>query len=75
MEKNQFVLQLSEDVAVDLALMSDQDWKRIKNDTKFLMKSGHTKDPCKAYIAAFIVYLIDLDILSEPYDATKHKFV
>ena len=75
MEKNQFVLHLSEDTAVDLALLSDHDIKRIKDDTKFLMKSGHTKDPALAYLAAFIVYLKDIEILSEPFNSETDKFM
>jgi hypothetical protein len=74
-EKNQFVIHLNEDTPVDIALISDHDWKRIKNDTKFLMKSGHTKDPAQAYIAAFIVYLKDLEKLKEPYNCNKHCFI
>ncbi len=75
MEKNQFVIHINEETAVDLALMTDQDWKRIKNDTKFLMKTGHTKDPAQAYIAAFIVYLKDVEKLSEPFNSKIHKFI
>lgn len=39
------------------------------------MKTGHTKDPAQAYIAAFIVYLKDLEALSEPFDSKIHKFI
>ncbi len=39
------------------------------------MSTGHTRDPAQAYIAAFIVYLKDLEKLSEPYDSSKHIFV
>lgn len=75
MKKNQFVIHLSEDTAVDLALMTAKDWATIKNDTKYLMQNGIEKDPCKAYIASFIVYLKSLDQLIEPYDSKKHKFI
>ena len=75
MEKNQFVIHINDETAIDLALMTDHDWKRIKSDTKFLMKSGHTKDPAQAYIAAFIVYLKDVERLAEPFDSKIHKFI
>ena len=75
MEKDQFVIHLNADTPVDIALISERDWKRIKTDTKFLMSTGHTRDPAQAYIAAFIVYLKDLEKLSEPYDSSKHIFV
>jgi hypothetical protein len=74
-EKNQFVIHLNADTPIDIALISDRDWKRIKTDTKFLMKTGHAKDPAQAYIAAFIVYLKDLEKLSMAYDSSKHTFI
>lgn len=75
MEKNQFVIHINEDTPVDLAMLSAHDWARIKNDAKFMIKSGNAKDPAQAYLAAFIVYLKDIELLAEPYNCNKHCFI
>lgn len=75
MEKNQFVIHINEDTPVDLALLTPHDWRRIKNDAKFMIQSGHAKDPAQAYLAAFICYLHDIEKLAEPYNCNKHCFI
>ena len=75
MEKNQFVIHLGEDTPVDLALLTDKDWKRIKADAKFMLVHGHAKDPAQAYLAAFVCLLKDIELLSEPYNCNKHCFI
>lgn len=75
MDKEQFIFQVSEDVAIDVATISPADWKRIKADVKFLLQSKQCDDIGQAYISAFLVYIQDVSALAEKYDPDKHKFM
>lgn len=75
MEEGSFLFHISDEVIIDLAKISQRDWNRIKNDVKFFLKSKQCNDIGKAYICAFLVYIQDLEALSEPYNPDKHKFV
>lgn len=74
MHQGQFIFEISEEVKIDIATISKEDWKRIQNDVKFLLKSKQCNDIGKAYICAFLVYIQDVSALAEPYDSDKHKF-
>lgn len=73
MESGKFVYQITDEVHIDVATISKKDWDRIKNDVKFLMQSKQFDDIGRAYVAAFLAYLIDIVELSESYDPTRHK--
>ena len=73
MDKGQFVFQVTDEIEVDMATMSDSDWKRIKADVKFLMQSKQCDDIGKAYICAFLVFVQDVGLLAEPFDPAIHK--
>lgn len=72
--KEPFIIYLDEEFFIDLRKINKTDWEKIKNDVKFFMQSGHTKDIGKAYIAAFFVYLEDIAALSAPFDPDKDLF-
>lgn len=73
MDKGQFVFQITNEIEVDIASLSDSDWKRIKADVKFLMQSKQCDDIGRAYICAFLVFVQDIEILAEPFDSAIHK--
>lgn len=68
MKEGVYFLILSEDVVIDLATVSDMDWIKIKRTVKLLIESDETKDVGKAYIAAFLLFAQDLEMLSIPFD-------
>jgi hypothetical protein len=65
MKRNSFVLCISEDTPIDLALMSEQDLLRIKTDSMYLQLNEIVKDETLATLAAFVVYLKDLEQLTD----------
>ncbi len=68
MKENFYILPLSEDVVIDLATISDMDWIKIKRDVKLIIETDETKDVGKAYIAAFLLYVQDIGVLSVPFN-------
>lgn len=68
MKENIYILPLSEDVVIDLATISLADWAKIKRDVKLIIETGETKDVGKAYIAAFLLYVQDVGVLSIPFN-------
>lgn len=72
--KETFVYQLSDEIIVDLGNFTETDWNKIKKDVQIIMKSKQTDTIGVAYIAAFIMYLYELEIMSDPYDPKKHWF-
>lgn len=73
-EKGQFIYQLSEDVIIDLGSIDDRTWSDIKRNVKTIMAAKQTDEIGMAYIAAFIIYLSELDALSKPYDKDTDLF-
>lgn len=68
MKEGIYYLWLSDDIVIDLATIPDMDWIKIKRTVRSLMESDETKDPGKAYIAAFLLYVQDVGVLSIPFD-------
>jgi hypothetical protein len=71
--KNTFIYQSGE-IVVDLADIDENTWKKIQSDCRLIMLQKQTDNVGVAYIAAFLLYLYELDLLSEPFDSTIHKF-
>jgi hypothetical protein len=74
-KKNTFVIHLNEDTAVDIALMTDNDLNRIKQDAAWLESTGKITDPNLASIAAFIVYLKDVETLTDIFNPDVDKYM
>ena len=55
-------------MVIDLALISDNDWQKIKTSVRQLLKDKETDDIGMAYIIAFVFYIEELSMLSIPYD-------
>lgn len=72
-KKNKYILMLGPDTPVDLGELTKTDWKQIKEIAKQITIAGESKDPCSAYVAAFITYLNDISLLAEPFDPDYHK--
>lgn len=73
MKEGVYYIALSEDIVIDLATVSDMDWIKIKRTVKLLIESDETKDVGKAYIAAFLLYVQDMGMLSIPFDEDEDK--
>ena len=71
--KNTFIYQSGE-IVVDLADIDENTWNKIQSDCRLIMLQKQTDNVGVAYIAAFLLYLYELDLLSEPFDSTIHKF-
>ena len=67
-EKGQFVYFVTEEICIDLGEIDDDTWKVFKLNVKEIMKSKQTDEIGMAYIAAFLIYLGEIQMLSEPYD-------
>ena len=68
MKEGVYYIYLTDDIVIDLATVSDMDWIKIKRTVKLLIESDETKDVGKAYIAAFLLYIQDVGLLSMPFD-------
>lgn len=73
MEKGRFVIQITEDYAIDLATIELDAWLAIKRNVTHMMRTKQIEDPGKAYIAAFLVYMQDVEMLMTEFDETKDK--
>lgn len=70
---NTFIYQSGE-LVFDLANIDEPTWQKIQNDCRLIMLQKQTDNVGVAYIAAFLLFLYELDLLSEPFDSNKHKF-
>jgi hypothetical protein len=58
---------ISPDVAIDLADIPEQEWDVIKKRARDIILRQETKDPIIAYIASFVAYVQDLQLLCDPF--------
>ena len=75
MDKNQFIFAINDDVQIDIATISDKDFKRIKDDVRFLINSKQCSDIGKAYICAFLLYIQDVTAMATPFNPEKDLFM
>ncbi len=71
----QFVLQISQDLIIDLSMIDKHSWLKLRATVKRLMQDGQIKDPGMAYIAAFLIYVQDLEMLMPEYDPKRDKMM
>lgn len=73
-EKNTFVFYLSDEICVDLGDLSPNAWDGIKKNVRIILAAKQTDDIGLAYIAAFMLYLSELDMMSIPYNPKEDLF-
>jgi len=73
-KSGKYQIVISPEIAIDLSDIPYDEWLKIKARAKDIILSQETKDPILAYIASFVIYVQDLQILSEPYDPDQHHF-
>ncbi len=75
MKQGQFVLQISQDLIIDLAAIDKHSWDKLKETVKLLLESRQCDHPGMAYIAAFLMYIQDLEMLMPDYDPSHDKMM
>ncbi len=75
MIRGQFVLQISQDLIIDLAAIDKHSWDKLKASVKLLLESRQCDNPGMAYIAAFLMYVQDLEALMPEYDPSKDRMM
>lgn len=73
MKEGVYYLYLTDDLCIDIATIPDMDWIKIKRTVRSLIETDETKDVGKAYIAAFLLYVQDIGVLSIPFDEDEDK--
>lgn len=72
--KGQFIFHMTDEIVVDLGEISENTWSGIKENVRVVMAANQTDEIGMAYIAAFIMYLAELDMMSIPYDSKVDLF-
>jgi hypothetical protein len=63
-----FVYFVSDEIVIDLGKMDDATWKKIKKNVQVIMKANQTDEIGMAYIAAFLIYLGEIEMMSAAFD-------
>ena len=70
--RGKYQIVISPDQVIDLADISEQEFNQFKKLAQQIMANKETDTVIMAYLAAFTVYVMDLQILAEEFDPDKH---
>lgn len=75
MKSGKYLLNLSPDCIIDIATIDDKSWSSIKKNVRHFMNTKEFSDIGKAYIAAFFIYVEEIDLLIPEFDPRFDKFM
>lgn len=72
--KGKFFYIINPEMVIDMGEISETDWAKIKKTTREMLDKKETDEIGMAYIIAFIFYIAELELLSEPYNSDQDLF-
>jgi len=67
-EKGYFFFELSSTEVLDLAELSKSDWREIEKRAKIVLAAKQTSNSKIAFVAAFMNFMMEKQVLSKPFE-------
>ena len=71
--RNKYQIVIGPESHIDLADISKQELDAMSKMAKEIINSNESDSIVLAYLAAFVVYITDMQLLTEEYDPVQHK--
>jgi hypothetical protein len=71
--RNKYQIVIGPESHIDLADISKQELDAMSKMAKEIINSNESDSIVLAYLAAFVVYITDMQLLTEEYDPDHHK--